>query len=348
MGGTNRVTLATIARETGVSITTISKVLNGRGDVAAATRARIEAHIQLRGYTRPGGSRSDVVEVVLHELDPHWSVEVLEGVREVAASSGLTVSLAVNGDRHAPDEEWLTDVLRRRPAGVILVFAGLPPEGRRRLEARGIPFVILDPSGDPEPGVPAVGSTNWQGGLLATRHLTELGHRAIATISGPLDMLSAIARTDGYRSAIRSADLPIDPTWIRHGDFRAGSGESHASALLDLASPPTAIFAGNDLQALGVIRAAARRGLDVPADLSVVGYDDLPIARLASPPLTTVHQPLRRMAEEATRLVLEPSEDVPVGRGGMALAREVEAEKTVRVELATTLVVRESTAPPRR
>ncbi len=126
MADSKRVTLATIAAETGVSVTTISKVLNGRGDVSASTRARVEAQLQRRGYARRGASRSDFVEVVLHELDINWSLEVIEGVREVAAESGLTVSLSVSGDRHAPAAEWLTDVLRRRPAGVVLVFAGLP------------------------------------------------------------------------------------------------------------------------------------------------------------------------------------------------------------------------------
>lgn len=332
MADSKRVTLATIAAETGVSVTTISKVLNGRGDVAAATRARVEEQLQRRGYARRGASRSDFVEIVLHELDTNWSLEVIEGARQVAAESGLTISLSVSGDRHAPSPEWITDVLRRRPAAVVLIFAGLPPAGRRKLTARGIPFVILDPAGDPAPDVPAIGSANWQGGLLATRHLTELGHRAIATIAGPEDVLASLARLDGYRSAMRSAGAPIDPAWIRYGDFREESGELHAMALLALAQPPTAIFAASDLQAVGVLRAAARTGFDVPRDLSVVGYDDIPLARLTTPALTTIHQPLRRMAEEATRLVLKIRSGATVD--------------VTRIDLATSLVVRASTAPP--
>jgi LacI family xylobiose transport system transcriptional regulator len=334
MGGTKRVTLETIARETGVSITTISKVLNGRGDVAPSTRERIEAHLQEREYSRPGSSRSDVLEVVLHELDPHWSVEVVDGVRAAAEAAGLHVTLAVNGDRHAPSADWVADVVRRRPAGVVLIFAGLRPDDRRKLEARGIPFVVLDPAGDPASGTSAVGSTNWRGGLLATRHLIDLGHRAVATITGPLDMMSALARADGYRSALASADLVADPAWVRHGDFHEGSGDFHATALLTSPDPPTAIFAGNDLQAIGVLRAAGRLGVDVPGDLSVVGYDDIPVAKLTTPPLTTIHQPLRRMAEQATRIVLD--------------MRDGRSTETTRIDLATSLVVRESTAPPRR
>ena len=332
MADSQRVTLATIAAETGFSITTISKVLNGRGDVAAPTRAQVEAHLQRRGYARRGASSSDFLEVVLHELDTNWSLEVIEGVREVAAEAGLTVSLSVTGDRHAPAAEWLTAVLRRRPAGVVLVFAGLPPAGRRKLTARGIPFVMLDPAGDPAPGVPAIGSANWQGGLLATRHLIDLGHRAIAAITGPEEMMAALARMDGYRSAMRAADLPLQPQWERYGELREQSGERLGEALLALDDPPTAIFAGSDLQALGVLRAAARRGVEVPGRLSVVGYGDIPLAGMTSPPLTTIHQPLRRMAEEAARLVLR-------------IRAGAEAEPT-RLDLATSLVVRSSTAPP--
>jgi LacI family transcriptional regulator, xylobiose transport system transcriptional regulator len=332
MADPKRVTLATIAAETGVSVTTISKVLNGRGDVAAPTRARVEAQLQRRGYARRGTSRSDFIEVVLHRLDPNWSLEVIEGVREVAAEADLTISLSVNGDRHAPAAEWLTDVLRRRPAAVVLVFAGLPPAGRRKLRARGIPFVILDPSGDPAPGVPAIGSANWHGGVLATRHLIDLGHRAIAAIAGPRDVMAAQARLDGFRSAMRSADLAVPAGRVRHGDFRERTGERQGEALLGVDEPPTAIVAGSDLQALGVIRAANRRGLEVPRDLSVVGYDDIPLAELTSPPLTTIRQPVRAMAEEATRLVLKLRDGVPVD--------------STRLDLATSLVVRGSTTAP--
>jgi LacI family transcriptional regulator, xylobiose transport system transcriptional regulator len=333
MGDTERVTLADIAAETGMSLTTISKVLNGRGDVAPTTRARIETHLQRRGYTRRGGSRGGFIEVVLHELDTNWSLEVISGVRDAAASAGLTVTLSVSGDRHSPGPDWLNDVVQRRPAGVVLVFAGLKPDGRRRLTARGIPFVLLDPAGDPEPGIPAVGSANWSGGVAATRHLIDLGHREIGVITGPDDMMSSLARLDGYSSAMRAAHLAVRPEWIRFGDFRIGGGERAGRELLALRPRPTAVFAGSDLQALGMIEAARQVGLDVPADLSVVGFDDIPMASILTPPLTTIRQPLRLMAEEATRLVLRIAGD--------------RSHESTRIDLATTLVVRGTTAPPR-
>ena len=331
MSDTPRVTLAEIAAEAGVSLATMSKVLNGRTDVAPATRARLEEHLARHGYTRRGvRRRSEFVELVFHELEPSWSMEVIEGVEEVAHAAGLSVVLTVSGDRHAPSADWIDGVLRRRPVGVVLVFSDIAERFREKLLSRGIPFVIVDPAGDPSPDVPSVGSANWSGGLMATRHLIELGHRRIAAITGPEDMMCSLARVDGYRSAMNAAGIPIDPELIRFGDFHPAGGERRARELLALPDRPTAIFAGSDLQALGTIAAAAAAGLRVPDDLSVVGYDDIALSRWMSPQLTTVHQPLRRMGEEATRLALRLADGAAVD--------------TLRMDLATHLVVRGSTA----
>lgn len=327
----SRVTLAEIASEAGVSLATMSKVLNGRTDVAPGTRKRLEEHLRRHGYRRRTATqRSETIELVLHELDASWSMEVIRGVAEAAQAAGLSVVLTASGDRHAPSSDWIDGVLRRRPVGVVLVFSDLPEPDRDKLRSRGVPFAIVDPAGDPAPDVPSVGSANWSGGLMATRHLIELGHRRIAAITGPEDMMCSLARVDGYRSAMNAADLPIDPDWIRFGDFHPTGGEQHARELLAHSDRPTAIFAGSDLQALGVIAAATAAGLSVPEDLSVVGYDDIALARWLSPQLTTVHQPLRRMGEEAARIVLRLAD------GGTV--------DNLRLDLASHLVVRGSTA----
>lgn len=333
MARPQRVTLKEIAAQTGVSLTTISKVLNGGSDVSSTTRALVEEQLRASGYRRrKSRQRRDYIEVVLHELEGEWALGILEGVRESAAAAGMAVSLSVSGDRRAPGPEWLDSVVRRAPSGIILLFAGIPADGRERLSARGIPFVVIDPAGDPDADLPSVGSANWSGGLAATRHLLELGHRRIAAITGPESVMCALARLDGYRAAMASAGVTIPPGWIRFGDFRRQGGEHHAAELLRLPDRPTAIFAGNDAQALGVLHAASALGLSVPRDLSVVGYDDLAIAELAHPRLTTVHQPLREMAEQATRLLLQLL-DGP-------------RPEVTRIELATSLVVRDSTAAP--
>jgi LacI family xylobiose transport system transcriptional regulator len=173
---------------------------------------------------------------------------------------------------------------------------------------------------------------------MATRHLIELGHTRIAAITGPDDMMCSHARLDGFRSAMGAAGIPIVPEWVRFGNFHTSGGELHGRELLEGDDRPTAIFAGSDLQALGVIEAVrglgtGGRGLRIPEDLSIVGYDDIPLAKWVSPRLTTVRQPLRRMAEEASRLVLRMS--------------KAPLENVPRMDLATSLVVRESTAPPR-
>ncbi len=333
MADSPRVTLAEIAAEAGVSLATMSKVLNGRTDVAPATRARLEEHLKRHGYTRrTSAQRSETLELVFHELEASWSMEVIEGVEEVAHAAGLSVVLTVSGDRHTPSADWIDGVLRRRPVGIVLVFSDLARPHREKLRSRGVPFAIVDPAGDPAPDVPSVGSANWSGGLMATRHLIELGHRRIAAITGPEDMMCSLARVDGYRSAMNAANLPIDPEWIRFGDFHPTGGERHAHDLLARPDRPTAVFAGSDLQALGVIAAATAAGLSVPDDLSVVGYDDIALSRWLSPQLTTVHQPLRRMGEEAARIVLRLAEG--------------ETVDTLRMDLATHLVVRGSTSAP--
>ncbi|MET0162121.1 MAG: substrate-binding domain-containing protein, partial [Microbacteriaceae bacterium] len=230
-------------------------------------------------------------------------------------------------------QSWLDGVLARRPLGVLLVLSRLEAAQQHQLESRSIPYVVLDTDGEPQGDVPTVGSNNWLGGLSATRHLLELGHRRVAVISGPADVLCSRARIDGFRSAHDELGLTADPALVRYGDFAVEGGYRYGRELLDRPDRPTAIFAGSDMQALGVLRAARELGIDVPRELSVVGYDDLPLAAWVGPALTTVHQPLVEMAATATRMLVD------LARG--------EAVKSPRIELQTRLVVRESsTAPP--
>jgi DNA-binding LacI/PurR family transcriptional regulator len=323
-----RVTIADIALAAGVSSPTVSKVINGRADVAAGTRARVEALLEEHGYRRRGRARArriDLLDLVLNELESPWAIEIIRGVEEVAREHRLGVVLSAQEGPGALGRSWVEAVAARRSAGVILVVSDLSRSQVARLRARNVPFVVVDPAGEPAPDVPSVGATNWAGGLAATRHLLRLGHRRIGMIGGPPTILCSRARVDGYRAACDTAGVPPAPELIRWGDFHVEGGYQQGRALLGLAEPPTAIFAGSDIQAFGVYQAARDVGLEVPADLSVVGFDDLPMARWAWPPLTTIRQPLTEMAATAARLVLGNGEDT-------------------RVELATSLVERESTA----
>ncbi|MEV4359979.1 LacI family DNA-binding transcriptional regulator [Nonomuraea sp. NPDC004186] len=334
--GAQPLTLAELARLAGVSAATVSKVVNGRSAVAPETRALVEGLIREHGYRRQR-RRVDpaaAVELVFHELAGEYPTEIIRGVGQVAREHQLTVSVSELQGSHIPESDWLEGVLSHRPTGVIAVFSGLTELQRERLARREIPLVLLDPTGDPGHRVPSVGAGNWTGGLSATRHLLELGHRRIAVITGPDHALSSRARLDGYRAALDTERVPVDPELICRGDFQIEDGLACTHRLLRLPDPPTAIFTCNDGEALGVYRAAHELGLRIPDDLSVVGFDDLPSIRWAVPPLTTIRQPLTEMAIAATRMVVALAQ-------GTSLPQH-------RVEFATELIVRGSTAPPKR
>jgi len=181
---------------------------------------------------------------------------------------------------------------------------------------------------------PSIGATNYSGALLAARHLLELGHRRIALLSGNLEWPFCRARLDGYRAAMDAAGAPVDPDLIRIAPLYVDGALPAAAELLRLPDPPTAILTTNDLQAYGVFEAARQAGVRIPADLSVVGFDDLPSTRWTGPPMTTVRQPLTRMGAAAARMIVSLA-------AGEHLVQQ-------RVELSTELVIRSSTAVPGR
>ena len=318
-----------------MSLPTVSKVVNGRADVAPATRARVERLLDERNYRHPGlrpGRRAGLIDVVFNGLDSPWAVEILRGVEEWCSANGK--GAAVSAVRHgsARPASWTSALASHDTDGVLLVFSELTAEQLGELREADIPLVVIDPMNLPEPDLPSVGCTNWAGGMAATDHLVGCGHRRIAAIGGPSSSLCSRARIDGYRSALDRAGLSFDPALVRHGDFQHEGGFVRGGELLDLAGPPTAIFAGSDQQALGVYEAARQRGLRIPQDLSVVGFDDLPVDRWLSPPLTTVRQPLAEMGWAAADMLGTLIEGMPL--------------PSRRLELTTELIVRESTASP--
>jgi LacI family transcriptional regulator len=325
-----RVTMAEIAAAADVSVPTVSKVLNGRADVAPDTRRRVEALLAASGYgrTRRRAEKPWLIDLVFSELGP-YATEIIKGAEEAALANGCRITVTALTDP-AKETRWLNGLGPGRSDGVILVFADLSPEHRDRLRALGLPVVLVDPTGQPDPRTPSVGVSNWAGGMTATEHLIDLGHRRIGIVCGRMAMLCNQARLDGYRAALQRAGLPADPALVVTETHRHPSSVQAASALLDLPDRPTAIFATSDTYATGVYEAARLHGLHIPRDLSVVGFDDIPLAAWASPPLTTMRQPLADMAALGVRLLL--------GAGTANLSH--------RMELATGLVVRASTAPP--
>lgn len=263
------VRLSDIAKETGYSLSTVSKALNGRADVSEETRQTINAVLKRYGYSRKATSTKSqrIIEIVFQDFDNVWALEVLRGA--------------------------------------ILVFSSLTRIERNKLHSRGIPFVLFDPFGNPDPDTLSVQADNWTGGVIATRHLLALGHTRIGIITGPEEMMCSKARLDGYTSALAEHGIETDPELITEGDFTTSGGYAQSISLLKRPNRPTAIFAGSDLQAMGVYEAARQLGLRIPEDLSVVGFDDVQTAAFLGPALTTVRQPLQDMARAAVRMLIE-------------------------------------------
>lgn len=332
MVDSRRGSLTDIAARAGVSVSAVSKVRNGRTDVAPATRARIADLLRQHGYQVPALAGPGVVDLLIGGLHSPWAEELLRGA--VEAGNALGAAVLVTTVTEAGDfASWVERAAARGTSGVLSVLHLPDASDLRRLARERIPLVLIDPAREPDPGIRSVGTTNWQGGISATRHLVELGHRRIAIICGQDGLWSSRARLGGYRAAMADAGLPVDEALIRHPGSDPAGGRRAAGQLLDLAEPPTAIVAGNDGQAFGVLQALGERGLRAPDYLSVTGFDDVPVASWADPPLTTIRQPLAAMAATALRMLLaDPA--TAVG-------------EPHHIELATKLVTRQSTAPPR-
>ncbi|MFE4758179.1 LacI family DNA-binding transcriptional regulator [Streptomyces mirabilis] len=335
--GRSRTTLTGIAEAAGVSVATVSKVVNGRSDVSPETRARIEQLLVDHDYVArgPGGAQSPVrtIELTFDQLVNPNTLVITQGVTEAAAEAGVDVVINI-----APQDPlgvaWTRRITNSGREGVILVTSELTARQRAQFEQSGVPLMLIDPMNVPDETVPSIGATNFSGGMAATEHLLKLGHRRIAMIEGRHDALCNTARLHGYQAALTGAGVTPDPCLIKRGAFRFEPAYAAAVELFALDEPPTAVFCGNDLEAFGVIEAARVHGLRVPDDVSVVGFDDTAAAATSAPPLTTVRQPFAEIGRTALRSLLRLAAGQPLD--------------SHRMELATQLVVRASTAPPPR
>jgi len=332
--------LATVAALAGVSAPTVSKVINGRDDVAAATRARVQAALDQLGYELPVQRRARsagpaMVDLVIDGLGSHYSIEVLAGLLACAADSDVdvVVSNVTPAKLHrANHEEWAQRMVEAGRMGLILVTSQVTARQLESFQRRNIPVVVIDPLNPPRAGIVSVGATNFAGGKAAAEHLLGLGHSRIAFLGGPDAAECSVARLHGYLAALMGHGIASRPEYVLTGTFRQDFGVAGTRKLLALTERPTAIFAGNDVIALGVLDEARRQGLSVPGDLSLVGFDGTPLCEQTLPRLTSVAQPLRDMGRAALRSVMKLS------RG--------EALDSAHVELATELVVRDSSAAP--
>lgn len=332
-------TIAEIATRAGVSIPTVSRVLNNRPDVAPATRELVERTIKEYGFVHSRMANalrrrsSGIVDIVIPGLDTLYSVEIVRGIEEVVGRTRLRLALSTTDNAVQREQQWLEKVVEGATDGAILVLSRGQSSNLDELHQRKIPFVVVDHRGELGTAIPSVSATNWSGGRAATEYLLSLGHRRIAVIGGSTTLRCSIDRIAGYRAALEEAGIPIDPAYIRPGEFIHQTGYEQTCALLELPEPPTAIFAGSDLQAMGVYSALRTRGIAIPDEISVIGFDDVPLAALVTPTLTTVRQPLIEMGRVATTMLLRLIAEEPLD--------------SMRIELATSLIIRESCAPCR-
>ncbi|GAA2676396.1 LacI family DNA-binding transcriptional regulator [Actinoplanes palleronii] len=333
----SRVTMESIAQVAGVSVPTVSRVLNGRDGVSPSTRSRVEDLLREHGYrarnSLRAGSSLALFDVIFPEIECAWETEHIRGIEEVARDAGVGIVVSSLSGGATATEQLLRRLRIGRTDGVILAANTGDEPMRSALSSLNVPVVALDPAIRMPGEVPTVDAANWAGAHAATRHLLDLGHRRIATITGDPGLRCSQARFDGYRAALEEAGLAggagLSGGLVECGDFLHRSGLDAGLRLLTRDQPPTAIFAANDHMALGVYEAARRLRVGIPEQLSVVGFDDLPGAGWASPPLTTVRQPLQDMGRSAAETLL-------------ALARG-ETLDTPHVRMTTSLVVREST-----
>ncbi len=330
--------IAEIAAEAGVSLPTVSRVLNQRPDVSPETRQRVLDVLAARGYRKklldhpPKAPALTLVNLVITGwLDSEFYLEIVRGIEEILLPQGARLILSTMHRNQRFVQDCLDQLTQSPPQGAIFLNADYLQMFDKLRKLR-IPFVAIDDNIPADLYVPSVGANNWISGLTATEYLLSLGHRHIAMITGPSSHLVSKGRIAGYRTALETAGLPFVPLYVRESDFGMESGFRQTQVLLDLPNPPTALIAACDAQAIGVYQAIYKRGWRVPDDISVIGFDDIPTSQWMSPPLTTLSQPLRDIGHMAAERLLQLM-------AGKAL-------ESLRVELVSPLLVRSSCASP--
>jgi LacI family transcriptional regulator len=331
-----RPTIYDVARLAGVSTATVSRSLNGTGQIAPGTRAAIDAAVEQLGYRPNTIARSLVtkstqtIALLLPDITNPFYAALVSGIQQRALEAGYTMLLCTTEGDPEREEQYLSVLRAKQVDGALVDGLVLPPDRVARFVADGFPIVCLDRDVD-SASVPLVQVDNRLGAKLATEHLLSLGHTRVAHVAGAPELGISEQRVAGYREALAEAGIEPDPALVAVGSFTVEGGYEAAKSLL-ADGPPTAVFAANDLSAIGVLNAIAESGRRVPADVSVVGFDDLHLSAYTTPPLTTIHQPALEIAERAMQLLLDLSNGRKVRR--------------LRHVLEPALVVRGSTAPP--
>ncbi len=334
----NNVTIVDVAREAGVSFSTVSRVVNNFKHVKPETRDRVEKAMKKLGYVANlkarslAGGRSQVIGMLIYELDTSYHIEIVRGVDAEITNSEYDLMLSTTHKRKRKESAYVTQLTQGMVDGFLFVLPRNLEAYTEDLDRQQFPYVLIDHPGIDNSMSSTITVTNWQGAYDATQYLIDLGHQRIGFITGFIEVASAQERLAGYQTAIRDNGLFVDPELICKGDFLEESGYEAAKKFLNLAKPPTAIFASSDMCAFGAMKVVNESGYRVPEDVSIIGFDDVPEASFMRPMLTTVRQPLREMGQLATRMLLERIDDPTM--------------PPVQVEIATELIIRDSCQSP--
>jgi LacI family transcriptional regulator len=332
------VTIIDVARAANVSYSTVSRVINDATRVRADKRQRVLDAMTRLGYVANAqarslaGGRSRVIGLLVPDLGNSYIGEIARGVDDALAAADHDLMLHTTHHLKSKELMYARQLVSGLIDGLLLLVPLDPSAYVESLYEAQFPYVVIDHQGFDDFS-PTVSATNWQGAYDAMRYLLKLGHRRVGFLAGQPDLSSAHERLSAYRAALMDCGILFDPALVADANFQQAPGYGAALALLDLPEPPTAIFAANDLSAYGAMDAARSRGLVIPRDISIIGFDDLPQSGSIRPALTTVRQPLFEMGQQATRLLLDYINDP--------------TRPTERLVMPTELVIRESCAPPK-
>lgn len=325
-----RITIEDVAAEAGVSIATVSRVMHKKEGVAPDTSARVQEIIDRLGYESSLVARSlrsrrtNVLGISINEIEP-WSAELLKGAARAVHGSGYELIIYAGGHSGPEATGWERRHLSRLNGtltdGMILVTPAV-------LEVTtSAPVVAVDPHVGAS-SLPTVASDSLSGAIAATEYLISLGHKRIGHLVGRPDLRSAELREEGYRQALDRAGIGYDPELVKVGGYHPETVREPAKEMLTMISPPTAIFAANDLSAIETMNVAAELGLRIPDDISIVGFDNIPESALAYPPLTTIDHSIQDQGFEAAQMLMRLIDEPEIG--------------ATDVRLPTNLVIRQS------
>jgi LacI family transcriptional regulator len=331
------VTIMDVARASGVSYSTVSRVVSGYEFVKESTYNRVMEAVQQLGYVvnlparSLAGGRSKIIGLLVPNLDNTYVGTIARGIDQELVRANYDLMLYTTHRHPGKESLYVNAIANGLTEGLLLIVPLVPTTYLDALREQNFPYVLIDQT-DTTENSSVVDSSNWQGAYDATRYLIQLGHVRIAFVIGATAIQSAIDRLQGYKAALADCEIPLREALIVEGDYQQRTSYENIKGLLQSVDPPpTAIFASNDLSAFGAMDAVREFGLRIPEDISVIGFDDIPQASLVYPKLTTVRQPLEQMGRVAVKLLLEQIEDP--------------SRPPQRITLPTELVVRDSCGP---